>query len=508
MATDTDQTSTPVSIPGLSWDGWNLSADAQAVARARKPHLSASAMGTIESCPARYMAERQLPRTEDPFGAAELGTSGHEVFEALFSLPHDQRTKEAARQFVNEQALALNRDGTPLQPFVHGDSDLDRLLTLAWKAQVWRRVQGLWKIEDPTRIVVRRTEWHLEGIELNGVIFKGFIDRVDIVEDEHGVGVQVVDFKCGKAKTYVPPSWTDSYADQIRLYAAAVRAWDGHLPLTGKLYFTAHGLVREIDLSRSKIDDTLARFKRANDTVREAEETGLYPTKESALCGWCHLVASCPTAAAAGKEAAPVNESVIVLPVSAPPVEESDDTRDPETPAAHESGDPETAIKEQLMSDIAPVDVLVEDKPWEPTSGPDRNLNPNSYSATAAFGIVSMAVDTLHRHDQEITGTTVNALAATFAHVVADVQEQLAGEVTLQAGLHTRLRGALHTTVNSLPIPFGESTDEWDRWVDDATRRVRAIAKAAIRLWSHGAGDSPWSALGVDELPVEDDFAA
>jgi putative RecB family exonuclease len=145
--------------------------------------------------------------------------------------------------------------------------------------------------------------------------------------------------------------------------------------------------------------------------------------------------------------------------------------------------------------------MLTEAKPWDATVNGD--LNPASYSAIAVFGTVSMAVQELHSADQPITGRNVEALAGTFALIVEEVQVAFTGSSSPQEGMHTRLRGALHTTIETLPVPFGAPTAEWESWVARVTKRVNAIAAAALRLFDHGPPEAPWAALAVDE-PVDD----
>lgn len=221
VSTAQDDTRDKATIPGLGWDGTSLAADKEAVARVVRPYMSPSSSSSIQSCPARYMADRQLPRSHNPFGAPELGTSAHHVFELLYSKPHQERTKETARAIVTRMA-DHNR---PADGFDRPDPDADKLTMRLWQSEVWRRVQGLWKIEDPMYVQVRRTEWEL-SLDVGGVPFYGFIDRVDAVYDESGGGFAVCDYKAGlgKPKLFVPPSWSDDYGDQIRLYAAG-RSW-------------------------------------------------------------------------------------------------------------------------------------------------------------------------------------------------------------------------------------------------------------------------------------------
>ena len=147
--------------------------------------------------------------------------------------------------------------------------------------------------------------------------------------------------------------------------------------------------------------------------------------------------------------------------------------------------------------------MLSEDKSW--IAVVDGDLNPNSYAAMAVFGTVSLAVKRLAEADQPITGNTVRSLAGTYAHVVETVQVEFTGSTSPQDGMATRLRGALHTAIETIPEPFGGDADEWNTWVDQVTKRVRAISKASVGLFNDGPGSEPWLNLAV---PAEADQAA
>ena len=140
--------------------------------------------------------------------------------------------------------------------------------------------------------------------------------------------------------------------------------------------------------------------------------------------------------------------------------------------------------------------LLREDKPWEQTAGPDGLLNPNSYSATAVFGIVEMAVELLHQAGVQLRPTVVTALSRTLAHIVLQVQHDLAGGRSYQDGVNTRLRGALRTTVATMPLPFGQDEQGWSAWVARAIRRTDSIARAAVSLFDDDpAGEPPYREL-------------
>lgn len=134
----------------------------------------------------------------------------------------------------------------------------------------------------------------------------------------------------------------------------------------------------------------------------------------------------------------------------------------------------------------------VEGKAWEEQSL-DGRLNPSSYAAMGLFGATSLAIDTLEKRQQLVGPGAVLALAQTFVFVVETAQRALSGRTSVQDGLNTRLRGALHTFVDSNPPPFGQPLQVWDEWVARAVKRVETIADIVLNIWTNGAGDRPWA---------------
>jgi len=51
----------------------------------RKKTLSPSTASTVASCGGRFAVERVMPTPVDPFGAEELATTTHQVYEVLFA---------------------------------------------------------------------------------------------------------------------------------------------------------------------------------------------------------------------------------------------------------------------------------------------------------------------------------------------------------------------------------------------------------------------------------------
>ena len=158
--------------------------------------------------------------------------------------------------------------------------------------------------------------------------------------------------------------------------------------------------------------------------------------------------------------------------------------------AAHVS-DNGRAPAPESKDETMPSTFLREDKVYEETSGPNSTLNPNSFASMAAFGTVELAVKTLHEAGFPIRLAAVTELSQTLAAVVAKVQTGITGRVSMQEGMNSRLRGALHTAMETLPCPLGASSDELHAWTEAITRRTRSVALAAIALWDAGEPEVP-----------------
>jgi hypothetical protein len=308
---------------------------------------------------------------------------------------------------------------------------------------------------------------------------------------------------CGLAK---PPKlfFADHHGEQLRIYALAWAAHTGGpLPAAAQVYYVAHGQARKVGLARKKLLEASDSLVHAWEQMLEFSKTAVFPTKASALCGWCPLAQVCPAAAAAGR-AEPRSPQALIGPVlgiaalpepvfatgavvglgaraepSCRPLDEQED--------ATRSGSGCPIERGSTMRH--------EDKPWvEEIEG---RLNFSSYAAGAAFGLAELAVESLHQAGVTLTGQTVYALADTFATVIADVQRAMNAKLNMAEGLHTRLRGALRTSLATLPVPLGGDQEAWAAWVAATERRLRAIATVAERLWEAERGEPgrPWAAL-------------
>lgn len=128
-----------------------------------------------------------------------------------------------------------------------------------------------------------------------------------------------------------------------------------------------------------------------------------------------------------------------------------------------------------------------ERKPWDDPV--DDRLAPSSYAATALFGIVELAVETLHEHGYDLSSRRVGQYSQLFARILIRAQVELGEGGAWASALNTRLRGALRTAIRI--IPFDESDQEstdlsMQAWEEELYALVVSIAKTAAWLYARG----------------------
>lgn len=478
----------------VAWDSTGLVvADDELLDRLDKPYLSASTSKNLHSCPARYVGDKALPGGWDLFGAPEKGTAAHTVLERLYQLPPGRRDEKHAMAILTEMIA----EG----PMVGDDVDYARAIGQdpvkhnRWVAAIGAAYSGIFAIEDPATVQVHTTEMRLDGVEVGGVPFKGFIDRVDIIEDG---ALRVVDFKTGKDKSRVNPRFDDDHGDQIRLYVEALRVKLGEKPKAGYLYYIEHGKKRRVAIADKDIKTTVRGFQAGWDTLQRSVAARRFEARTSPLCGWCSLVNSCPFARAASlvdrKGGAPeavdlgipeVRADGTVKPLVGSQPRWEDRVAEP-VPAAHtpDEAEPPRSPDER--------DIMTSNRPWreaKPYDGSDidGHLSLNSYAATAVFGITTLAAEQLATHDQKVGPGTVTGLASVLATVVQRAQAQVTeGSQDWQEGSNTRLRGVLRTSLDVIPLPFGQSPEQWERWMNRTVNLMVAVSATAISLYDNG----------------------
>lgn len=485
-------------------------ADPQA-ARLLRSTWSPSGMNAIKSCPARWAIDKMLPRVEDPFGAAELGTSGHRVMELMYHQPSDQRTPADARKIIE----TLHLDDGVCPP---NEADLDE-----WREAVWSKMAGLFGLEDTSKVQVVHTEEDLKS-HVNGVPFRGFVDRKTLVLDDNGGvrGVRVEDYKTGSRKagakgdTYAVQKWGDSHGDQGLLYLLALKNRDGRAPDEVSIIYTSlkDPGIYNVPITDARLTQVADEFKETWDIHVESARTGRYEFKSSGLCGWCPLVAVCPAAKAAKKvakidmadaaellkitPAKPRRKNSVLDPVAtagtntetAPETLGESSPRHTENTETRESGQ-----NTRRKTVNAPIYSNRDAKPWEGEIKGDKLIG-ESATATAVFGLTGWAMELLVDAKMPITKSGIEGTAHLLASVVEEAMLATSGTKDMQAGFHVRLRGLLHSVLVVEAIPFGQGEQSVIDWRDRAIKRLVAAVTIGAHLWDAGVDDAKWRALG------------
>lgn len=245
----------------------------------RPPHLSPSSSSMYRQC-ARKWKHRYIDKLPDPPGVPALaGTFAHRVLEVLLQLPQGQRSQDEAKKIARK-----------VWPETTADADyqalgLDSDAAKAFRWRGWLAVQGLWAIEDPDAVAVHATE-HDVRVEVDGVPFRGIVDRIDVEDD----GLIISDYKSGRAPS---ARFSEERLTQVLLYAAAVRSMTGQQPARARLLYLGQKVIevesndRNLELATSELSETW-------DSLCGDCDRGEFDASVGPLCAWCPFVSECP----------------------------------------------------------------------------------------------------------------------------------------------------------------------------------------------------------------------
>lgn len=249
----------------------------------RRPALSPSRASDFKQCPLlyRFRAVDRIP--EAPTKAQVRGTLVHAVLERLFTLPAADRVTGSAKDLLAPMWQELSADRPEwTELFEDGDDEQ------AWLASAGELLDAYFALEDPRALEPDSCELRVETEIDDGVLLRGFIDRVDVAPTGE---VRVVDYKTGRT----PREFGEMKAMfQMKFYAVALWRLRGVVPHQLKLMYLSDGQALtyapdEAELQR--FERTLAAIWKA---ILKAGKTGDFRPNKSKLCNWCDHQSRCP----------------------------------------------------------------------------------------------------------------------------------------------------------------------------------------------------------------------
>lgn len=504
----------PTYTDQLAWDGRFLRVlDPSILTRVDRPHISHSTAVALASCPARLVFDKTAVGESDPFAPTQIGSATHKVLERLYNLDPDQRGEEAAASIL----LALSQEAK-----WHALLGGDPVRTLQWTSTVMENVKGDLTVEkNPEDVNVYATEFKVQTT-LNSLPFLGFVDRIDILDDNT---LRISDYKTGADRSKKPgPGMSDEHGDQIRAYKVLlehVLAQRGETNSDGEPWrvsvgrdiYVSHGKQRRVSVSKkAELTQAINRLDTGWQTLRRCVDAAQFECKVSPLCGWCLAVNSCPLARAAGKtdkkgtayDADSLDIHTLLL--DRPHSIEQGAHETPEcltTDGEAEDREPglrEDTTKEQAMTtNETTTNAWREGKPWD---GPliDGHVNMGSSEMQNAGVYTSMAIKILQANYMSTDPANVRAMHATLEALTRRVQKAITGGDDPGTAAATRARFSVNSAMRLRPAPFGNANENaWAEWAKEVAHIAEILLRMDVDAVEHPLDSKaqPWRALAA-----------
>jgi putative RecB family exonuclease len=230
----------------------------------------------------RFRVVDRLPEAPSP--AAVRGTVVHAVLERLFDLPAQQRTPAAAQELLVPQWHRV-RETRPELADLFGD---DEAALREWLTSAEALLGRWFALEDPTRLEPAERELYVETALDDGLVLRGYVDRVDVAADGR---VRVVDYKTGRAPS---EAFEAKALFQMKFYALVLWRLSGRLPSVLQLVYLGNSEILRYSPDEADLLATERKVKALWQAISHAARTGDWQPSPSRLCDWCDHRARCP----------------------------------------------------------------------------------------------------------------------------------------------------------------------------------------------------------------------
>jgi putative RecB family exonuclease len=246
--------------------------------------LSPSRAGDFMQCPLLYRFRVVDRLVEAPTPAMVRGTVVHAVLERLFDLPAGGRTLDAAHELLGPQWERVLAEAPDLATLFDGDAE--SLAT--WLVGARALISRWFDLEDPTRLEPAERELYVETVLDDGLMLRGYVDRLDVAPDGR---IRVVDYKTGKAPR---EAYENKALFQMKFYALVLWRLRSVIPSVLQLVYLGSGEVLSYAPDESDLLATERKVKALWEAIQRAAVTGDWRPSPSRLCDWCNHRALCP----------------------------------------------------------------------------------------------------------------------------------------------------------------------------------------------------------------------
>ncbi len=246
--------------------------------------LSPSRAGDFMNCPLLYRLRVVDRIPETPSRAAVRGTVVHQVLEDLFDLPPASRTLDQASTMLPGAWQKVQADDPDL-----ADALFDDLSEVKeWLDSAVPLLTTYFTLEDPSRLEPAERELHVEVTLDDGLVLRGFVDRLDKTP---AGDMRIVDYKTGKAPG---AGYEQKALFQMRFYALVIWKSTGVMPRLLQLLYLGSGHVIRYEPDQVDLESTERKIRALWSAIDAAHESGDWRPNPSKLCDWCDFQRFCP----------------------------------------------------------------------------------------------------------------------------------------------------------------------------------------------------------------------
>jgi len=229
--------------------------------------LSKSKIDTYETCPLQFKFQHVLRVPTPPSSAADTGSAVHAVIENITKYQIEGKTTTEEEIF---DMLDKNWDSKAFENETASNQKKDEAKTLLKTFLAWNEA-------NPNTPIEVEKEFNLE---LGGVKFRGFIDRVEQTPSGKYV---VIDYKTGSDRITKNTIKDDI---QMNLYAMATEKLYGELPEKTILYYLAKDKLVENEILSSKVNEVKESIENTVGLILDEQFTAKPEYKSCRYCSF------------------------------------------------------------------------------------------------------------------------------------------------------------------------------------------------------------------------------